>query len=95
MTFSPANDIILTEQGKENPSNQKGIYMYYLFVENWAGTKAIFDNKNDCMRFVKDFKKTIIERDEEGFCPVEGEDYDVYEIKTMNPHYEEWEKEKD
>ena len=63
--------------------------MYYIFSELWAGEKAIFDNKEKCDRFVKDFLHYWIEKD--GICPQENEDYLVITAKTtINPTFEEW-----
>ena len=62
--------------------------MYYIFTEHWAGTKAIFDNKEKCDRFVKDFLHRCIEED--GECPQKDDDYSIFTLKTINPKFEEW-----
>ena len=62
--------------------------MYYIFTEFWAGEKAIFNDKEKCDRFVKDFLHRCIEED--GECPREDSDYSITTVKTINPTFENW-----
>lgn len=62
--------------------------MYYIFSEFWAGERAVFDDKEKCDRFVKDFLHYWIEKD--GICPEENDDYSIIAVKTINPTFEEW-----
>lgn len=55
--------------------------MMYVIIDNYAGGCMIFDNKEDCKKFVKHWHSD---------SDYDATNYTVYEINRINPTYSSW-----
>lgn len=58
---------------------------YYIFTDYASGEKALFDNLNSAMEFVKDYQFYDIEEYEEVVSS-----FSLDEIPVINPSFEDW-----